>query len=73
VISYLREVCETFRLRPFERELPFYLSGLINGAFILLSIIYLYVCLIILQLALFNLIILGIMIIMFRRLNAFMT
>lgn len=73
VEGYLREICESKRLRPFERELPLYLSVLINGAFTLVSFTYFYVCFIILQLALFNLIIMGIMIIVFHRMRTFMT
>ncbi len=56
-------------LRPWERSLPWYQKLLYKLSTLFVVLVYLFICFIVLQLALFNIILLGLMVIYLSKLN----
>jgi hypothetical protein len=71
--DFLAQISQQKRYRPFERSLPFCLGLSLNLLCVLIGMLYCYVCFIILQYSIFNLIIMGVFITVFIRLIHFMT
>ena|SRR5438105_471562 len=61
----------TKSLRPFDRKTPFLKGAILRIFSLLMMLVYIYISFIILQLALFNLIMMGVMFVYFKKLYFF--
>jgi hypothetical protein len=68
-IKMLKDLSTQKYLRPFERSLPWYQKLLFKFLWLVVVLLYLYVCFILLQLALFNLILLGLFLMGLVKIN----